>query len=563
MNKPAQPTLKQVAKTYLNAWAAQSDSHLRATILLQSLATAAWIMIAWGVGHAVAAVSQAEPAFLPIFVAALGAAVRTLLVWQADTSAANAGMRMTAAARETIFNQISDVGAGLLSGVGAGERTSQIIDRTAKLYGYGARWLPGMRLAIIGPVIILIAVATQSWLAAALLLVSVLVLPVFIWLTASETAAIARAQQSSLDALSGAFQSRTAKAGLIRAFRGVARQTRVLEDASDTLRQKTMAVLKTAFLSTAVMEFFASISIALVAVYIGFKLLGIFPFGTGETITLAEGLTVLVMVPEFFAPIRRLSSLHHDRADGVAAAEMIGPWLETGFEKKVHRLKRLLCAPEIEFRGVALSFGGAAPFLAPTSFTARPSYMTALSGPSGSGKTSCLLALLGNNTLASGEILINGVPLEHGASLADSVAYLRQTPWVTEGSLADNIALARPEASKAEIESAAMQAGVMTFATVERGGLDQPLARFGAGLSGGERQRLALARAVLRDAPIWLLDEPTAHLDEQTEKDFLQRLRSISQGRTVLITSHSESVLSVCDEVINLTPAAAAETRAP
>lgn len=546
----------RLGKDALKTWAAAASSAHTYTILFQAVATLAWVAIAWGIGHAVSDVSHQKPPLIPVSIAFSGLIVRTVCIWLSERSAAAAGMAITAAARRNIFERISVAGSGLLAGTSAGERTSQIIDRTAKLFGYGARWLPGMRLAILSPVIILVAVASQTWLAAALLLVSVLVLPVFIWLTASETAATARAQQASLDNLSGAFQSRAEQAGLIRAFRAVGRETEALEHASEALRTRTMAILKVAFLSTAVLEFFASISIALVAVYIGFKLLGVFPFQTGETITLAEGMTALVLAPEFFAPIRRLSSLHHDRADGAAAAGMLAPWLAAGTSAPPRRLERLSQAPEISFRQVALAFDSNGPHLPPISFTAGPSRITALSGPSGSGKTSCLLALLGRAHVRSGTIFVNDVSLAQGDSLADSVAYLRQTPWVTEGTLAENIALARPGATREAILDAARQAGVLAFATPERGGLDQKLARFGVGLSGGQRQRLALARAILRDAPLLLLDEPTAHLDEDAERDFLDLLRNLATGRTILIATHSDTVRAACDQTVDLTAAA-------
>lgn len=552
MPDPGPMPPKVLAQQAIKAWAQPAKSALALTVLLQLLAVSAWIAIAWGIGHAVSATSLGKPAGTPLLIALAGLVIRAGCLWGAETYAARTGIAMTAAARKSILDRVAETGARQLYQASSGERTSQIVDRTAKLFGYGARWLPGMRLAVIGPLIILVAVAAQSWLTAVLLLVSVLTLPIFIWLTASETAAVAKAQQASLDTLSGAFQARAAKAGLIRAFRGVGRQTGILAEASETLRQRTMSILRVAFLSTAVMEFFSSISIALVAVYVGFKLLGVFPFETGEIVTLAEGLTALVLAPEFFAPIRRLSTLHHDRADGVAAAEMIAPWLASTANTPARRLPRLATAPTLTFENAAISFAGAAPALPAFSLTARPSQITALAGPSGVGKTSCLLALLGMVHLASGEIRVDDTRLQAGDTLAESVAYLRQTPWVMEGSLADNIALARPGAALADIEAAAQKAGVMAFAGPERGGLSQKLARFGDGLSGGQRQRLALARALLRDAPILLMDEPTAHLDEAAERDFLKLLRNLAPGRTILVATHSEAVKSYCDHVVDL-----------
>ncbi|KCZ85979.1 amino acid ABC transporter permease/ATP-binding protein CydD [Hyphomonas adhaerens MHS-3] len=545
---------KKRTRSALRLWAGASQRAVSLGLACQILAMAGWIAIAWGIGHSVAAIAAGQPAGPGLPVAAAGVLVRGISGWLGDLLLARAGQTMVNAARAEIFETLSKAGAGWLGGADAGTRTAQIIDRTAKLEGYAARWLPGMRLAVTGPVIILIAVATQSWLSAVLLLVSVMVLPVFIWLTASETAARAKAQQAALDDLSGAFQSRAAQSGLIRAFRGIRRETASLEDAALQLRDRTMAILRVAFLSTAVLEFFASVSIALVAVYIGFKLLGVFPFGTGETLTLAEGLTALILAPEFFSPIRKLSSLHHDRADAAAAASMLSDWLAHRSDFPVTKRPPLESAPVITFDQTALGWGDGKTAVSDLTFKALPGKVTTLAGPSGSGKSTALLALIGRARLTGGEIRVDAHTLQPGESLADSIAYIGQTPWLMEGTIRENIAIARPDAGPDEIKDAARQAGILDFADEGRGGLEQDLARFGAGLSGGQRQRIALARALLRNAPILLLDEPTAHLDPDAEEDFLRKLKDLATDRTLLVASHSDTLIAASDEVIWLQP---------
>ncbi|MEZ5937365.1 MAG: thiol reductant ABC exporter subunit CydD [Hyphomonadaceae bacterium] len=540
------------ARAAISKWLVSAKRFVGSALLAQVLAVLGWIAFAWGTAHAAGAIVNGRPPGADLALALAGVVARTGFLWISEHMAAKAGAAFTAAARRDVLGAFAESGAGFLGGANAGERTSQIIDRTAKLSAYAANWLPGMRLVMFGPVLVLVAVAFQSWLAAVLLVVSVVTTPVFIWLTTSQTAAAARAQQSSLDALSGAFQARTANAGLIRAFRAIGRERAALQVASEDLRARTMSILRIAFLSTAVLEFFASVSIALVAVYIGFKLLGVFPFETGETITLAEGLTALILAPEFFAPIRRLSGLHHDRADGMAAAQMLSTWIADGASTPATRLAKMNHAPRIRFADVSLAYGDGEAAVRGVSFEAGPGEMIALSGPSGSGKSSCLLALIGRVRATGGTIEIDGGALGAGESLADSVAFLRQTPWVSEGSVAENIALARPGASRAEIEAAAKAAGVDAFASAERGGLDLRLERFGTGLSGGQRQRLALARAILRDAPIWLLDEPTAHLDADAEATFLKQLPELARGRTVVIATHSEAVKAACSRVFDM-----------
>ena len=543
----------------LKRWTAPSQRAASLGLLCQLAAMAGWIAIAWGIGHGVSAMAEGRPPGMGLPVAAIGVLVRGIAAWAGDVLLARAGQTMVNTARADLFETLSDAGAGWLGGADTGTRTAQIIDRTARLEGYTARWLPGMRLAVAGPVLILIAVATQTWLSAVLLMVSVMVLPLFIWLTASETAARARAQQAALDSLSGAFQSRAAQSGLIRAFRGIRRETAALQEASNQLRDRTMAILRVAFLSTAVLEFFASVSIALVAVYIGFKLLGVFPFGTGETLTLAEGLTALILAPEFFSPIRKLSSLHHDRADASTAAGMLSAWLDRSDAVPAKKLSPLPSAPALIFEHVSLGWGDGLPVVSGLTFQACPGKVTALSGPSGSGKSTVLLALIGRARLVSGSVRIGAEHLNTGESLSESIAYIGQTPWLMEGTIRENIAIARPGATDADIADAAREAGILDFANDSRGGLDQKLARFGAGLSGGQRQRIALARALLRNAPILLMDEPTAHLDPDAEAGFLQKMKILANSRTVLVATHSEALIEACDTVVRLTPQNVAE----
>lgn len=535
----------------LKRWSAVARAASGAAFLTQLLGLLAWIILAFAIGYGVDRLSRGEPAGELLAMAAAAALVRALAGWLQDTAAARAGLTIVEAARSEIFETLQARGAGLLEGADAGMRTSQVIDRTAKLSGYAARWVPGQWMALAGPVTVLAAVATQSWLAAALLLVSVVVLPAFIWLTLSEVTAVARAQQTSLDQLSGAFQARAAQAGIIRAFRAVTRETAALAQASSDLRERTMKVLRVAFLSTAVLEFFASISVAMVAVYVGFKLLGVFPFATGETLTLAEGMTILILVPEFFAPIRKLSALHHDRADGTAAAGFLDDWLDAAMARpEPVRMAALTAAPVVTFRNVSLTFVNGAG-LEGVNFSARPGEMVALTGPSGVGKTTLLKLLLGHGVAASGDVLVDEARLAPGASLAESATWISQTPWMIEGSVADNLRLAAPETGDEALRAVLVTVGLAAPAEADAM-LARKLERGGSGLSGGQRQRIGLARVILRGSSLLLLDEPTAHLDEEAEDDFIQILREISRTRTVILGTHSEKLRTACDSVIDL-----------
>lgn len=541
------------ARERLASWYVPARRAAGLGLLLQLAGIAAWIAIAFGLGRTIGAAAEGSAAPGGLLLAALGVILRAASAWLAEEQLDRAGQRIVSQARRELLSTVAAAGPAWLMGEAHGARVSQLVDRTRQLDGHAARWMPGIRLAVAGPLLVLIAVATQSWLAALLLLVSVLVLPLFIALTASGTAAQARAQQAALDELSGVFQSRAAQSGLVRAFRAVGRESAAIGTQAEALRQRTMSVLRIAFLSTAVLEFFTSVSVALVAVYVGFKLLGIFPVETGETLDLARGLTVLLLAPEFFAPIRRLAGLHHDRADANAAARFLSDWLATT-PAPARRLPALSSAPEIVYHDVSLDWPDGTTAVEGLCFRARPGELTVLSGPSGAGKSAALLALLAHVNCRRGHIEVGGETLGERDSIVDSAAFIGQAPWLMEGSLLANITVARPDATVEEVVAAMTAAGIVDAGTDTEALLSRELGRFGSGLSGGQRQRVALARALLRDTPILLLDEPTAHLDPHAERAFLDTIHALKGTRTVIVATHSAAVKAAADVCVDVRP---------
>jgi ATP-binding cassette subfamily C protein CydD len=475
--------------------------------------------------------------------------------WGADTAAAWAGKAIVFAAREEITARACRDGARFWDGAPRGERVSQILDRTGHLAGFSAQWQPGKRFAVLGPVMILAAVFPHSWVAGVLMTLSLPLLPLFLWLTISGTTRAAGAQQAALDRLQGVFFEAAAMSGTLRAFNAVDRTAARLEEAASALTDGTMHVLRRAFLSTAVLEFFAAVSVALVAVYIGFKLLGLFPVATGETIGLDAGLVALVLAPEFFAPIRRLAGLHHARSHAVAAANDLAEWLSRPAPPPKIRCPTLVGAPTIRAQDLCLQPDPSRPPIGPFTFTAPAGRITVLAGPSGVGKTSLLNALLADCSRAAGALWVDDRALHPGETLIDSIAYLGQTVWFPDQPLQSALTSTAVAHSAAEIAAALAAAGLSGGVWALPESLLRPLGRGGSAVSGGERQRLALARALLHPAPLWLLDEPTAHLDPVAEAHFLETLRGLAGPRTLVIASHSPAVIAFADHRVFLTEA--------
>jgi ATP-binding cassette subfamily C protein CydD len=318
-----------------------------------------------------------------------------------------------------------------------------------------------------------------------------------------------------------------------------------------------MAVLRVAFLSSAVLEFFSAIAIALLAVYLGMNYLGYLDFGAyGRPIPFAAGFFILLLAPDFFLPLRELGTHYHARADAVGAAEEILKIFD--LPQAAQSLQgRTMSAPPttIRFESVSVHYGSPSrPGIDKISFTLKRGEQVAVVGESGAGKSTLIHLLLGFIRPSSGRILIDDVPLESLAQVdwRRQLAWIGQNPMLFSGSIGENIALARPDAGDDRIECAARRAGVMEFAAKRASGLHTEVGEQGKGLSVGQAQRVALARAFLKDAPLLLLDEPTASLDTTTEAKILSDLRGWNQGRTLLMATHRPAPLELADRIIIL-----------
>ncbi|WP_309995919.1 thiol reductant ABC exporter subunit CydD [Caulobacter segnis] len=429
----------------------------------------------------------------------------------------------------------------------AGEATTALVEGVEAMDGYFARFLPARLSAAALPLLMIAAAAIASPICAAIMLGTLIPFIAAMILAGTAAAAETRAQFQALERLSGLFLDRVRALPVVLAFEAEGTTTTALGRSASALAERTLKVLRVAFLSSAALEFFAALSVALVAVYCGFNLLRLLPFPVPEQLDLKRAFFVLALAPEVYAPMRRLAAAYHDRQAAEAAATRLSTF-ETPAPAPV--VAPLPAAPAIRFQGVTIRYPEAdAPAVAGFDLDIPAGAIVALVGASGAGKSSILNLLLGLSPLTEGRILIDGV--ERPVTAAD-IAWAGQSPLILPASIAENIALSRRDASRDEIEAAAREAGLGPALAQRPGGLDFVLDERGSGLSGGERRRLSLARAMLKPAPILLLDEPTANLDAAAEAQMLTALRRAAQGRTTLIATHSDAVAALADRVARL-----------
>ncbi|MFN7109464.1 MAG: thiol reductant ABC exporter subunit CydD [Brevundimonas sp.] len=448
----------------------------------------------------------------------------------------------------------TDVRGRLLSdlfgrGRRSGDRLTALVEGVGALDGYYSRFAPLRLAAGASPLLIIAAAAIASPVSAGVLLFTLFPFIVGMALAGTAAAGESRRQFQALERLSGLFIDRIRTLPAILAFDAVGRTTAQIAQASDELERRTARVMRIAFLSSGVLEFFSALSVALIAVYCGFNLLRLLPFPVPETLDLSRAFFVLALAPEVYAPLRRLAAAYHDRQAAEAAVpSMITPDprpAPSPAPRPILRAPLGDLAPALHFRDVAIAYDGAAPVIDGFDLDVTPGQIVAVMGASGAGKSSLLHLLLGLAPLTRGEVEVGGVRFSLCGDIAGRVAWASQHPIVAPGTLAENIALADRTACPGRIALAARTAGLS-------GDLDRRIDERCGGLSGGERRRLGLARAILKRAPLLLLDEPTANLDPAAERAMLDVIRQAARGRTTLIATHSPAVAALADRVVRL-----------
>ncbi|WP_079150954.1 thiol reductant ABC exporter subunit CydD [Streptomyces sparsogenes] len=451
-------------------------------------------------------------------------------------------------------------GAGRSGGRGTGELTTLATRGIDALDDYFARYLPQLGLAIVVPVAVLARILTADWVSALIIAATLPLIPLFMILIGWATQSRMDRQWRLLSRLSGHFLDVVAGLPTLKVFGRAKAQAASIRAITADYRRATLRTLRLAFLSSFALELLSTVSVALVAVGIGMRLVH------GE-LDLYTGLVVLVLAPEAYLPLRQVGTHYHAAAEGLAAADEVFAVLE-------REPRAAGDAPAPDARGATLSVEGlevrhpgrSEPSLAATSFEILPGETVALVGPSGAGKTTLLNALLGFAEPTAGRVLVAGRDLASldPESWRRQIAWVPQRPYLFAGTIADNVRLARPDAHDAAVRAALRDAGALGFVDALPHGAGTRLGEMGAGLSAGQRQRIALARAFLADRPVLLLDEPTAGLDGETEAAVVEAVRRLAEGRTVLLVVHRPALLAVADRVVRLPgPATAPRPPAP
>jgi ATP-binding cassette subfamily C protein CydD len=489
----------------------------------------------------------------PLAVFVLLALTRAGLQFGAEQAAFRAGAAGRTRLRADVLARMLAAGPALLRGSHSGELAASVVDRVEALDGLFGRWVPAASLAIIGPALVcLCALAVDPFTALVLLLAGLLV-PVGQAVAGIGAAAASRTQFLAMARLQARFLDRVRGIATIVLAGRAEDEALSLAHAADELRHRTMRVLRVAFLSSAALD--CAMAGALVVLALHDRTL-LAAASHSSAAPVARALFGLLLVPEFFNPLRGFAAAYQDRIHATGAAEALIDLPSLPAPPAPSALRT------IEARGVALAFEnvrlvwdasrGAA--LDDVSFFVAPGEMLVLAGPSGAGKSSVIELLLGFVRPDEGRILINGHDIADivPQALSRLTAWIGQKPTLFAGTIRDNIAFARPEATPAEIEDAARQARIDEFTDMLPLGLDTPVGEGGHGLSGGQAQRVAIARAFLKNAPLLLLDEPTAHLDPATEGDVLASLKRLAIGRTVIMASHSTAAASFAGRRLDL-----------
>lgn len=453
--------------------------------------------------------------------------------------------------------------------VHAGAAASALAEQAEAMLPWQTRYRGATWRVRIMPALILLPVAWHSWAAATVLMLAAPLIPMFMVIVGWRARAASEEQWLQMGSMNAFLLDRLRGLPTLRALGSVDATARRLRASAEDLRQRTMRVLRIAFLSSAVLELFAALGVAMVAAYVGFHLLGHLDFGAwGQRLSLAQGLFVLLLAPAFFEPLRELASVWHDRAAGLAAMDAMDRLNAHGLpllgEASSDQAAQGASAappqeagtparpPRVRVQDLTFSFAGEAPVFRGFALDVKPGEHVALMGGSGTGKTVLMSLLAGLLPASEGRIDIGGTTLtaKSARRLRARMAWMGQRPHVFSGSVQHNVSLGRTGVGHLQVQRAIQWAQLDRVAQAHPG---TSLGEGGTGLSGGEAARLALARlAAAPHADLLLADEPTAHLDTETAEQVTEALVALAQGRTLIVATHDPVLAARMDRVVHL-----------
>ena len=536
--------------------------------VLGTIGTIAWLLVLAGVidavflgGDDLADVTTSLVLMVTLLV------VRSGCAWAGEVLGERASARLRDRVRSQLVGHLFAVGPAGMSSERAGEVAATVGDAVEALHDYVTRYVPAVALGLVGPLLVLGTIMVLDPWTTLILLFAGPMLVLLLAVIGGRTRALTRRRLDELGWLSAFYLDMIRGLGTLKAFGRSRQGEAMIERASTRLGDTTMDVLRTAFQTSLVMEWAATAATALVAVEVSFRMIvGDLPFGTA--------LAVLVLTPEFFVPFRRLALEYHAGHAGDAALRRIDELLalptttvrEPGPppDRVAVDAVRLdggpagpgdSAAPDVELRDVSYVYPGAtSAALCGLDLRLEAGRSVALVGPSGAGKTTVARLLLRFMEPTSGTFLVDGRPVEEMdvRQWRRRIAWVPQNPTLLAGTVADNIRLGDPAASDEAVRAAVEVAGATDFIGDLPHGVDTVLGEQGLRLSGGQRQRLAIARAALRNAPLVVLDEYTAHLDDDTESEIVEAIAALLRGRTALVIAHRERTARAADRIVAL-----------
>ncbi len=553
MNKTRQQELIR----WLKQQSSRAKGWIRLSMMLGLLSgllilAQAWLMA--GLLHSLIIQHTPREALLQSFLLmALTFVLRAVVTWLREQVGFICGRVIRQEMRKLVLDRLEKLGPAWIQGKPAGSWASIILEQIEDMQDYYARYLPQIALAGIIPLLILVSIFPINWAAGMILLVTAPLIPVFMALVGMGAADANRRNFVALARLSGNFLDSLRGLDTLRLFHRGTAEIDQIKRSTESFRARTMDVLRLAFLSSAVLEFFASISIAVVAVYFGFSYLGELNFGSyGTPVTLFAGFLVLILAPEFFQPLRDLGAFYHAKAQAVGAAESLVTFLtaesaEMGDGDQSWPQGQKV---SLEARNLIIQSPQGKTLAGPLTFNLQAGQRIAIVGLSGAGKSSLLNALLGFLPY-QGSMTAGGIELKtlRNDAWRQQLSWVGQNPHLPEQTLRANILLNQPDVTGQQLQSAIDRAYVSEFLPLLSLGLETELGDSAARLSVGQAQRVAVARALLSPCELLLLDEPTASLDAHSEKRVMSALNEASKAQTSILVTHQLEDTRDYDEI--------------